>query len=135
MGDARPARRPWVAQPIATREAPRSAARFGSARAAAGAAAERDYCPPVQAGGAPRLAGSAMSQLEMVQRLVRRGVLSIEEALTCASEAPARSVGRWPELGALRAGSFADLVVLDARELALRRALVAGAEIALAKAR
>jgi N-acetylglucosamine-6-phosphate deacetylase len=71
-----------------------------------------------------------MSQLEMVRRLVSRGVLSPEEALTCASEAPARSLGRWPELGALRAGSLADLVVLGTRDLALERVLVGGVELA-----
>lgn len=89
------------------------------------------YYPPSAEGGEPKLAGSAMSQLEMVRRLVERGVVSIEEALTMASTAPARALGEWPERGAIAAGSRADVIVLDPRELALLRVLAGGVEVAL----
>ena len=67
-----------------------------------------------------QLAGSAMSQLEMVQRLVASGVLTLAEALTMASETPARALGIESECGALAQGMRADILVLDARSLELR---------------
>ncbi|MBK8177398.1 MAG: N-acetylglucosamine-6-phosphate deacetylase [Planctomycetes bacterium] len=81
---------------------------------------------PAGAGGEPKLAGSALSQLEMVQGLVRHGVVSVEEALTMASETPARALGLEKELGLLAPGLRADFVVLEPRELELQRVLVAG---------
>ena len=77
---------------------------------------------PLEAGseGDPRapepdlaLAGSAMGQLEMVQHLVENGLLSPAEALTMASETPARALGLEGELGRLAPGARADLVILD----------------------
>lgn len=87
------------------------------------------YYPPRAPGEEPRLAGSAMSQLEMVRRLVERGVLGLADALTMASAAPARALGEWPSRGELRAGARADLVVLEPAGLALRRVLVGGEEV------
>lgn len=89
------------------------------------------YHAPRAPGEEARLAGSAMSQLEMVRRLVERGVLGLADALTIASTAPARALGEWPSRGELRAGARADLVVLEGAGLALRRVLVAGEEVAL----
>lgn len=77
---------------------------------------ERDgafYWPPAAPGEAPRLAGSACSQLEMVRRLVRAGVCSLAEALTMASTSPARALGI-EGCGRLYPGARADLIVLDA---------------------
>ncbi len=84
------------------------------------------YYPPKLAGGDLKLAGTAMSQLEMVRRLVARGVLSIEDALTIASETPARALGLERELGVLAVGARADLVILAPQNLALVEVYVAG---------
>jgi N-acetylglucosamine-6-phosphate deacetylase len=74
------------------------------------------------------LAGSALSQLEMVQRLVRDGVLSAENALTMASETPSRALGD-PKLGRLAKGAHADLIVLEPETLALREVWVGGERV------
>lgn len=66
----------------------------------------------------PALAGSVTGQLEAVRRLVERGVVSLEEALVMAAEAPARTLGLEDELGRLVVGARADLIVLD-RDLRL----------------
>jgi N-acetylglucosamine-6-phosphate deacetylase len=87
------------------------------------------YYPPARAGEEPRLAGSALSQLEMVQRIVQRGVASIEDALTMASETPARAMGLEKELGNLRVGARADLVLLDARDLRLLEVRIGGVAV------
>ncbi|MBL8860483.1 MAG: amidohydrolase family protein [Planctomycetes bacterium] len=87
------------------------------------------YYPPQEAGGAPRLAGSAMSQLEMVRRLVERGVVGLVEALTMASTSPARALGLEREIGALRPGLSADFLVLRGAGLALEAVYVAGARL------
>lgn len=88
------------------------------------------YYPPREAGGEARLAGSALSQLEMVRLLVARGVLGVAEALTMASTTPARALGLERELGVLRVGAAADLIVLRGRELALEAVYVAGETLA-----
>jgi len=77
--------------------------------------------------GAPaRLTGAEACQLEAVRRLVRAQVLSLPEALTMASESPARALGLEAELGRLVPGARADFLVLDPRTLALREVLVGG---------
>jgi N-acetylglucosamine-6-phosphate deacetylase len=84
------------------------------------------WYPPQKPGEAPKLAGSALSQLEMVRLLVTRGVLGLPEALTMASSTPARALGLDKELGELRLGLRADLLVLAGRELELSQVWVAG---------
>lgn len=84
------------------------------------------YYPARGADRPRRLAGSAMSQLEMVRRLVSRGVVGLPEALTMASETPARALGLDRELGTLRVGRAADLLVLEGPDLRLTRVVVAG---------
>ncbi|MEX1024136.1 MAG: N-acetylglucosamine-6-phosphate deacetylase [Planctomycetota bacterium] len=74
----------------------------------------------------PRLAGSVTSQLEAVRRLVRAGVVSLEEALTMASETPARALGVEADLGRITVGARADLLVLRGSALELERVLVGG---------
>jgi N-acetylglucosamine-6-phosphate deacetylase len=74
----------------------------------------------------PQLAGSALAQLEMVQRLVAQGVLSLPEALTMASATPARALGLEGERGSLAAGLRADLIVLEPESLVLREVWLAG---------
>jgi N-acetylglucosamine-6-phosphate deacetylase len=82
---------------------------------------------PANGGREACLAGSAMSQLEMVQGLVQNGIVSVEEALTMAAETPARALHLERELGLLAPGLRADLVVLDARSMELRSVIAGGA--------
>ena len=84
------------------------------------------YYPPGPEREERQLAGSAMSQLEMVQRLVSRGVVSLEDALCMASETPARALGIEKDRGSLAPGLRADLLVLAPDTLALREVWVAG---------
>jgi N-acetylglucosamine-6-phosphate deacetylase len=70
-----------------------------------------------------RLAGTALSLHEAVRNLHALGV-PLEQALTAATATPASVCGR-PDLGDLRPGTVADVVVLDDR-LAIERVLVAG---------
>lgn len=81
---------------------------------------------PARDGQAARLAGSAMCQLEMVQQLVARGIVGVEDALTMASTTPARALGLERELGSLAVGLRADFVVLEPGSLALRSVFVGG---------
>jgi N-acetylglucosamine-6-phosphate deacetylase len=87
------------------------------------------WYPARKPGEAPKLAGSALSQLEMVRLLVARGVVGLPEALTMASGTPARALGLERELGELRLGLRADLIVLAGRELELSQVWVAGARV------
>ena len=76
-----------------------------------------------------QLAGTAMGQLDMVRRLVARGVVSLEDALRMASETPARALGLERELGVLAPGARADLIVLRALDLGLVDVLVGGESV------
>jgi N-acetylglucosamine-6-phosphate deacetylase len=69
------------------------------------------------------LAGSTVPMIEAVRNLVALGA-PVAAALAAASEVPARIAGR-PELGTLKPGVAADVVVLDDR-LEIVRVLVAG---------
>jgi N-acetylglucosamine-6-phosphate deacetylase len=84
------------------------------------------FYPAAQPGSPPRLAGSACSQLEMIRRLVSRGVVGLAEALTMASATPARALGLERELGELRPGLAADLLVLRGKELEIEQVFVRG---------
>ena len=90
------------------------------------------YYPPADGRAERQLAGSAMSQLEMVRRLTERGVVTIAEALTMAATTPARALGLDGERGVLQPGARADLLVLAGAELALREVWIAGARLDLA---
>jgi N-acetylglucosamine-6-phosphate deacetylase len=71
------------------------------------------------------LAGSVLTMDRAVRNLVEVGA-TLVEAVAGASAVPARLVGR-PELGTLRPGTPADVVVLD-EDVAVARTLVAGEE-------
>ena len=81
---------------------------------------------PAAEGCAPKLAGSACSQLEMVRRLTAAGVLSLAEALTMATETPARALGLETELGVLAPGAAADVIVLTGNSLQLSEVWLRG---------
>lgn len=84
------------------------------------------YYPPHGERAEPQLAGTAMGQLEMVRRLVTRGVVGVEDALTMASATPARALGLLGELGTLAPGARADLIVLQGAALELKCVYVGG---------
>ncbi len=77
------------------------------------------------------LAGASASQLEGVRRLVQGQVASLEEALTMASESPARSLGLEGERGRIVPGARADLILLDPGDLRLVEVLVGGEPVPL----
>jgi N-acetylglucosamine-6-phosphate deacetylase len=87
------------------------------------------YYPPGEGRPERQLAGSAMSQLEMVRRLTGQGVVTLAEALTMAATTPARALGLEGERGVLRAGARADLIVLEGRELRLSEVRIGGAAL------
>jgi len=72
---------------------------------------------------APRLTGAAASQLEAIRRLVRAGVLDLAQALTLASESPARALGIEDERGRLVVGAAAEWIELGP-DLALQRVVL-----------
>jgi len=84
------------------------------------------YHAPEPSDSTPKLAGSALSQLEMVRRLVAAGVVGLEDALTMATETPARALGIEMELGRLAPGARADLLVLTGAGLELAEVIVGG---------
>lgn len=71
------------------------------------------------------LAGSSLTLIEAVRRLHALGV-PLADAVGAATAVPAR-VARRPDLGSLRPGADADVVVLD-DALAVRRVVLAGKE-------
>ena len=81
--------------------------------------------------GGQALAGSASSQLDMVRKLVRGGIVGLAEALTMAGETPARALGLQAQVGRLAVGARADLIVLGGSELSLERVVVHGDEVML----
>ncbi|MBM3989405.1 MAG: amidohydrolase family protein [Planctomycetes bacterium] len=87
------------------------------------------YYPPGPDRAERALAGTAMGQLDMVRRLVKRGVVGLEDALAMASETPARALGLEREIGVLAPGARADLIVLRGPELALEDVLVGGESV------
>ncbi|MSU69478.1 MAG: N-acetylglucosamine-6-phosphate deacetylase [Opitutaceae bacterium] len=59
------------------------------------------------------LCGSAMSLCGAVRNIIKHAGVSLEQALTMVSEAPARAVGIFQHKGSIAAGKDADLVLLD----------------------
>lgn len=84
------------------------------------------YYPPSGERREKQLAGTAMGQLEMVRRLVARGVVGVEDALAMASETPARALGIAHERGVIAPNARADLIVLGSADLALEQVYVSG---------
>lgn len=70
-------------------------------------------------GGRGRLTGAAAPQLEAVRRLVKAGVTTPAQALTMASESPARALGIEAQRGRLAVGARAELIVLGGEGLEL----------------
>lgn len=76
------------------------------------------------AGDRRTLAGSALTMDAAVRTMVEQAGVGLPEALEAASTTPAAAIGR-PDLGRLREGAAADLVVLD-EDLVVAATLVGG---------
>ena len=63
--------------------------------------------------GGHMLAGTTLTLLEAVRHIRQWGLASLEDALSMASEVPARSCGLLRECGALLPGAPADILVMD----------------------
>ncbi len=74
------------------------------------------------------IAGSSIHLLDALQRAVRFGI-PLEAAVTAATLAPARVIGKDDEIGSLAPGKYADLVLLD-RELNMRAVFLGGVQLA-----
>ncbi len=70
------------------------------------------------------LAGSIATMDELIRRMASLPGMSLEDAVTMASAAPAAVLGE-PRIGSIRRGAFADLVILD-REMRVRLTIVNG---------
>ena len=77
--------------------------------------------------GTDTLAGSSTNMLTEVKNLVSFG-LPLEDALTAATLAPARSVGLEGQIGSLAVGKRADVLLLS-RDLELRAVYVEGKQV------
>lgn len=75
------------------------------------------------------IAGSAVNLMECVRRAVGFGI-PLEHAVKAASYNPARAIGRQEQVGSIKVGKLADLVLLD-EHLNVRRVFVGGREISL----
>ncbi len=84
------------------------------------------YYPAAAPGEAPRLAGSALGQLDALRGLVAAGTVGLEEALTMATAAPARALGLERDVGVLAEGARADWIALDPSSLTLIGVWVGG---------
>lgn len=78
--------------------------------------------------GSDTIAGSSIHLLDAVQRAVSFGV-PLEAAVTAATLAPARVIGKERELGSLAPGLCADFVLLN-QDLEIRAVFIGGVQIA-----
>ncbi len=78
--------------------------------------------------GTDTLAGSCIHLMDALRRTVSFGI-PLEDAVTAASAAPAKVIGREAEIGSLSPGTWADLVILD-RSLAVLAVFINGKKVA-----
>lgn len=73
------------------------------------------------------IAGSAVNLMECVRRVVSFGI-PLTDAIRCASENPAKELGRFSEIGSLEPGKYANLVLLtpDPSDLSIRQVILEG---------
>jgi N-acetylglucosamine-6-phosphate deacetylase len=71
------------------------------------------------------LVGSILTPDQAVRNMVSFAGVSIQKALVMASTGPAKLVGRYPEVGSFRSGSYADIVVFDSA-LRVKTTIVGG---------
>ena len=71
------------------------------------------------------IVGSALDMMTAVKNLVKFAGISFEEALICATKAPAEMVGIYETRGSLEAGKRADVVLCD-KDMKIREVYCAG---------
>ena len=75
------------------------------------------------------IAGSATNLMDCVRFVVREAGISLEDAVMCAAENPAKEIGIFEEAGSISAGKRADFVLLD-KDLNIVSVYIDGREIA-----
>ena len=75
------------------------------------------------------IAGSATNLMDCVRFVVRKAGISLEDAVRCATENPAKEIGIFEEVGSISAGKRADFVLLD-KDLNIAGVYIDGREIA-----
>ena len=75
------------------------------------------------------IAGSATNLMDCVRFVVREAGISLEDAVMCAAENPAKEIGIFEEAGSITVGKRADFVLLD-KDLNIVSVYIDGREIA-----
>ena len=75
------------------------------------------------------IAGSATNLMDCVRFVVREAGISLEDAVMCATENPAKEIGIFEEAGSITVGKRADFVLLD-KDLNIVSVYIDGREIA-----
>lgn len=76
------------------------------------------------------IAASVTNLMQCMKTCVFKMGISLEDAVRCASENPAKSIGVFPERGSLEPGKAADVVLLDRSNLEIRQVILRGNPIA-----
>lgn len=71
------------------------------------------------------IAGSATNLMGCFKVAVQQMGIPLEQAIVCASENPARSIGVFEEMGSLEEGKWANIVILD-KKLEVKQVLIKG---------
>ena len=74
------------------------------------------------------IAGSATNLMDCMRFCVKTVGLSLEDAVMCATENPAREIGIYDQVGSIEPGKKADFVLLD-QDLKLVSVYIDGEEI------
>ncbi len=72
------------------------------------------------------IAGSATNLMDCVRTAVQKMEIPLESAIKCASINPAKAIGEDKEYGSIKVGKYADLLLLDKDDLALKKVISHG---------
>lgn len=72
------------------------------------------------------LAGSTLDLWDGVKNLMRFAGIPLEEAIVCATETPARTVGIFDRVGSIDVGKRTDLLLVEEASLQIRKVISAG---------
>ena len=74
------------------------------------------------------IAGSATNLMDCLRYVVKKAGISLETAVMCATENPAKEIGIYDKVGSISVGKQADFVLID-DELNIKRVYIDGKEI------
>ena len=74
------------------------------------------------------IAGSATNLMDCLRYVVKKAGISLETAVMCATENPAKEIGIYDKVGSISVGKQADFVLID-EELNIKRVYIDGKEI------